>query len=133
MISSIIANSKCKLIMSRRSLNFYQNKIIFCRIVEKFLHKKVDKILVNSKAIKKQLINHENVSKDRIKIIYNGIDVTNKKKFQKNNNFNIVITANLIPYKNHHILFNSLNLIKEKLPKNWGLYCIGRDDGIKKN
>ena len=132
MISSIIANSKCKLIMSRRSLNFYQNKIIFCRIVEKFLHKKVDKILVNSKAIKKQLINHENVSKDRIKIIYNGIDVTNKKKFQKNNNFNIVITANLIPYKNHHILFNSLNLIKEKLPKNWRLYCIGRDDGIKK-
>jgi len=24
-------------------------------------------------------------------------------------------------------------LIKEKLPKNWKLYCIGRDDGVKKN
>ena len=27
MASSIIANTKCKLIMSRRSLNFYQNKL----------------------------------------------------------------------------------------------------------
>ena len=132
MFSSIITNSKCKLIMSRRSLNFYQNKIIFCQSIEKFLHKKVNKILVNSQAIKKQLINEENVSKDKIKIIYNGIEVKNNKKFKKNNNFNIVIIANLIPYKNHHMLFNSLSLIKEKLPKNWKLYCIGRDDGIKK-
>ena len=31
------------------------------------------------------------------------------------------------------MLFNSLNLIKTKLPSNWKLYCIGRDDGIKKN
>ena len=133
MTSSIIANSKCKLIMSRRSLNFYQKKVIFCRTIEKFLHKKVDKILVNSIAIKKQLINQERVSKKKIKIIYNGIEVKNNKKFKKNNNFNIVIIANLIPYKNHHILFNSLNLIKEKLPKNWKLYCLGRDDGIKQN
>ena len=65
MISSIIAKAKCKLVMSRRSLNYYQKKIIFCRTIEKFLHKKVDKILVNSEAIKKQLINQENVSKKK--------------------------------------------------------------------
>ena len=133
MTSSFIANAKCKLIMSRRSLNFYQNKIIFCKTIEKFLHKKTDKILVNSEAIKKQLINQENVPQNKIKIIYNGIEIKNNKKFKNNNNFNIIITANLILYKNHHILFNSLNLIKKKLPKNWKLYCIGRDDGIKKN
>ena len=67
--------------------------------------------MVNSIAIKKQLINQERVSKKKIKIIYNGIEVKNNKKFKKNNNFNIVIIANLIPYKNHHILFNSLSLI----------------------
>ena len=133
MASSIIANTKCKLIMSRRSLNFYQNKFFFYRTIEKFLHQKINKILVNSEAIKKQLINQEGVSKNKIKIIYNGVEAKNNKKFKKNNNFNIVIIANLIPYKNHHILFNSLNLIKEKLPKNWKIYCIGRDDGIKKN
>ena len=133
MASSIIANTKCKLIMSRRSLNFYQNKIFCCRTIEKFLHQKINKILVNSEAIKKQLINQEGVFKNKIKIIYNGVEAKNNKKFKKNNNFNIVIIANLIPYKNHHILFNSLNLIKGKLPKNWKIYCIGRDDGIKKN
>ena len=133
MISSIIAKAKCKLVMSRRSLNYYQKKIIFSRTIEKFLHKKVDKILVNSEAIKKQLVNQENVSEKKIKTIYNGIQLKNNKKIKKNNYFKIVITANLIPYKNHQILFNSLNLIKNQLPKNWKLYCIGRDDGIKKN
>ena len=133
MLSSIIANTKCKLVMSRRSLNFYQNKIFFCRTIEKLLHKRVDKILVNSEAIKKQLISQESVYKNKIKVIYNGIDAKNNKRFKENNNFNVAIIANLIPYKNHHMLFNSLNLIKEKLPNNWKLYCIGRDDGIKKN
>ena len=133
MTSSIIAKAKCKLVMSRRSLNYYQKKIIFCKTIEKFLHKKVDKILVNSEAIKKQLINQENVSKKKIKTIYNGIQIKNNKKIKKNNYFKIVITANLIPYKNHQLLFNSLNLIKSQLPKNWKLYCIGRDDGIKKD
>ena len=106
MISSCIANSKCKLIMSRRSLNFYQNKIIFCQTIEKFLHKKVNKILVNSKAIKKQLINEENVFKDKIKIIYNGIEVKNNKKFKNNNNFNykFVLKTN---YKRSYWLSNN--------------------------
>ena len=133
MIAAMTARSKCKLIMSRRSLNLYQKNFPLSKTIEKFLHRKVDKILVNSKAVKNQLINKENVSKNKIKIIYNGIKAKNDKKFKKNNNFNIVIIANLIPYKNHHILFNSLNLIKGKLPKNWKIYCIGRDDGIKKN
>ena len=133
MLSSVIANTKCKLIMSRRSLNFYQNKVFFCRTIEKLLHKRVDKILVNSQAIKKQLVNQEGVNKKKIKVIYNGCEIRKHKRLKGSNNFNMVIIANLIPYKNHHILLNSLNLIKEKLPKNWKLYCIGRDDGIKKN
>jgi len=133
MISSIIAKTKCKLLMSRRSLNFYQKKIIFCRTIEKFLHKKVNKILVNSVAIKKQLINQEDVNKGKIKVIYNGVEIKKNKKVKKNKNFNIVILANLIPYKNHDMLFKSINLIKKKLPKNWKLYCIGRDDGTKKD
>ena len=133
MLSSVIANTKCKLIMSRRSLNFYQNKVFFYRTIEKLLHKRVDKILVNSQAIKKQLVNQEDVNKKKIKVIYNGCEIRKLKRLKENNNFNMVIIANLIPYKNHHILLNSLNLIKKKLPKNWKLYCIGRDDGIKKN
>lgn len=135
MIASIIANSKCKLIMSRRSLNLYQNNHIFIKSIEKFLHKKVDKILVNSKAIKHQLINDENVENNKIKLIYNAVDLKKMKKEKeklKKSDFRISIVANLIPYKCHDILFKALNLIKYKLPKNWNLCCIGRDDGLKK-
>ena len=41
---------------------YYQKKIIFCRLIEKFLHKKVNKILVNSLSIKKQLIKDESLN-----------------------------------------------------------------------
>ncbi len=133
MFSAIFARTKCGLIMSRRSLNYYQKKIFFCRVVEKFLHKKVNKIFVNSLSIKKQLIKDENVKSNKIKLIYNGVETKNKKIINSNKNFNIILLANLIEYKNHKMLFSALNLIKNKLNKNWKLYCIGRDDGIKKN
>ena len=132
MISSIAAKSKCKLLMSRRSLNIYQKKFPLSRAIEKILHKRIDKILVNSKAVKNQLINQENVNKNKIKIIYNG--VRTKKKVTINSvNFNLIMIANLIPYKNHSMALNALSIIKEKLPKNWKIFCIGRDDGIKKD
>tara|TARA_B000000460_G_C21302076_1_gene300585 strand:- start:88 stop:615 length:528 start_codon:yes stop_codon:yes gene_type:complete len=41
--------------------------------------------------------------------------------------------ANLIPYKNHRMALYALNIIKEKLPKDWFIYFIGRDDGIRKD
>ena len=133
MITSIIARNECKLIMSRRSLNYYQDKFFFCRTIEKILHRRVDKILVNSKAVKSQLVNQENVNKNKIKVIHNGIEIKNNKKKVMDSKLNIVIIANLIAYKNHEILFKSLNLIKKELPRNWKVYCVGRDDGIKKN
>ena len=93
MISSIISQAKCKLIMSRRSLNLYQNKNFLYKTIERLLHQKVNKILVNSNVIRKQLINEEKVNKNKIKLIYNGVSVNNKK-IKKKNNFNIVIIAN---------------------------------------
>ena len=135
MFASILAKTSCKLIMSRRSLNNYQKKFFLYRKIEKFLHKKVNKILVNSSAIKKQLIKDEDVKNKKIKLIYNGIEIKKIKKIKSKTKkqFNISIVANLIPYKCHDILLKSLNLIKNELPVNWKLYCIGRNDGIKKN
>ena len=61
------------IIMSRRSLNNYQNKFKFIPIkkIESFLHKKIKIILVNSKAVKKNIID-EGASANKTKIIYNG-------------------------------------------------------------
>ena len=133
MLAAILAKTSCKLIMSRRSLNTYQKNYFFCKRVEKFLHKKIDKILVNSSAIKNQLIKDEKVENKKIKLIYNGIKIKTIKRAKTKNKFNISFVANLIPYKCHDILLKSLSLIKNQLPINWKLYCIGRDDGIKKN
>ena len=61
-------------LMSRRSLNFYQRKIPFVKLIEtKILHRKMKYILVNSKAIMEQLIKEENVEKSKIKVIYNSL------------------------------------------------------------
>ena len=59
--------------MSRRSLNNYQNKFKFIPIkkIESFLHKKIKIILVNSEAVKKNIID-EGASANKTKIIYNG-------------------------------------------------------------
>ena len=134
MIAAMTARSKCKLIMSRRSLNLYQKNFPLSKTIEKFLHKKVDKILVNSKAVKNQLINKENVSKNKIKIIYNGVDARYRKRDdRKYGKSSIIMIANLIPYKNHRMVLYALNIIKEKLPKDWFIYFIGRDDGIRKD
>ena len=54
--------------MTRRSLNNYQKKIPFVKMIEsKILHKRMKYILVNSKAIYKQMIKEENVKKEKIK------------------------------------------------------------------
>ena len=58
--------------MSRRSLNNYHAKYMFLsKYVEQILHKKMNKILVNSSAIKEELINLENVPSSKITVIPN--------------------------------------------------------------
>ena len=68
--------------MSRRSLNNYQRKykIIPLRKIEKFLHKYSKIILANSKAVYSELID-EGVKKEKLKLIYNGVILKNKKNF----------------------------------------------------
>ena len=64
--------SNKKKIMSRRSLNNYHKKYLFLsKFIERFLHKRMDVILVNSSAIKEQLINSEGVPSSKISIIPN--------------------------------------------------------------
>ena len=108
------------IIMSRRSLNNYQNKFKFIPIkkIESFLHKKTKVILVNSEAVKKNIID-EGVPANKTKIIYNGFikpkeDLKeSKNNFKKklgisNNDFVFLVLANLIPYKNHRLIIRSV-------------------------
>ena len=109
-------------IMSRRSLNNYQKKYFFIRFIELFLHKKVDLIIANSKAVFRQLIEEENVNKKKCKVIYNGVSI--RKRVKKNNKIiKIICLSNLIPYKNHKFLLNTLSKIKKA--NKWELILVG--------
>ena len=124
-IASIISCTSKKLIMSRRSLNNYQNNHKFpIRIIEKFLHNFTSLFLTNSEASKKQLI-EEGANKKKICVIYNGIVDDGKrltqaqiKIFKKQlnimkNDLIFSTIANFIPYKNHYITIRAA----EKLAK----------------
>ena len=117
---------KKKFIMSRRSLNFYQNKYFLAKQVEYFLHSFMDKIIVNSKKIIKQLVNEEGVENKKIKLIYNGILLKKKQTNKVSNTHNLVCLANFIKYKNHEMLFRACALLDKRI--DWKLNLYGKSD-----
>ena len=132
------------IIMSRRSLNNYQNKFKFIPIkkIESFLHKKTKVIVANSDAVKKNIID-EGVSANKTKIIYNGFikpkeDLKeSKNNFKKklgisNNDFVFLVLANLIPYKNHKLIIRSVCSLS-KIKKNFKVIFLGSGKEKYKN
>ena len=127
------------LIMSRRSLNYYQKQHPLVSRLEHWLHRRMDAILANSRAVADQLINSEGCEPDNVSIIYNGVAVDEISRAEpapadvavRPADLVLIIVANLIPYKGHSDLFDALGAIRGQLPKEWKLLCIGRDDGIR--
>ena len=123
-----------KKIMSRRSMNNYQDKYFWLPAFEKYLHKKMDLITANSNYIYRQLL-LENIPSEKLVLIYNGIK-TNPSfpiecKRPVENKLDIICVANLIGYKGHSDLFHALALLSPEL--DWTLMCVGRDGGQKKS
>jgi glycosyltransferase involved in cell wall biosynthesis len=127
-------------IMSRRSLRNYQVAHPFFTKIEKFLHPKMTLVCGNSKAVVNELL-EEGISSQRLRLIYNGIDLELfKKPFDRSvarlkadvpdDAFVFVLVANLIPYKGHSDLIKALAKIRHDLPDPWLVLCLGRDDGI---
>ena len=130
-----------RLIMSRRSLNLYQNHHRFLAWLERRLHGSATAIIGNSEAVVAQLHQDEDVPKDKLGLIYNGIIHERFNvpfdpiKYREQMNvgadaFLMTIVANLIPYKGHADLLDALCVIRSELPNDWKLLVIGRDDGI---
>lgn len=131
------------LLMSRRSQNDYQVKHPVMAKVERYLHTKMRYVLANSKKVREQLL-EEGVDKNRVKLIYNGVNVSsfnlgenktnNKEQYGiDKSDFVFTIIANLYFYKGHADLFYALSKIKNKLSNRWILLCVGRDAGEKNN
>ncbi|SCA56196.1 Glycosyl transferase, group 1 family [Candidatus Terasakiella magnetica] len=136
---AILAGSKIKL-MSRRSLNLYQEKHPKLAKLEHWLHKKMDVILGNSRAVISNLKDDEQVHPAKLGLIYNGIETglyqhtpsktTLRDELKLNENALVfILVANLIPYKGHMDLINALGLVDDQLPEDWHLVCAGYDSG----
>lgn len=129
-------------VMSRRSLNIYQDKKPVWRAFERMLHRSMNAVLANSRAVARELRDLEGVSPERLGLIYNGIDVSRFDKKESDcdrtrlalgvsrSAIVLAIVANLIPYKGHADLLDALGILKAKLSTNWRLLIIGRDDGV---
>lgn len=129
-------------VMSRRSLNIYQDRYRGVAWIERWLHGRMSRVLGNSHAVLQNL-RDEGVSNQRLSLIYNGVDIPEpatpdeRTELYKHLNvdktdFLVTIVANLIPYKGHEDLLRGLASVMTILPKNWKLICIGNDGhGIK--
>ncbi len=128
-------------IMSRRSLSNYQDKYRFYRSLERKLHRTMTVVLGNSLAVVRQL-SAEGVSRKRLGLIYNGLlesmdETPADRALQRERPgfsagaLTLIIVANLIPYKGHADLIQALALSKSRMPANWRLLIVGRDDGIQ--
>lgn len=131
-----------RMLMSRRSLNIYQNGYPLLAFVEKLLHRKMRYVVGNSQAVVKNLL-AEGVSASRSRLIYNGVNFegsvghsSNRDRLRaeygiKDDDLVIMTVANLIPYKGHEDLIRALGEIASFMPVQWRLLLIGRDDGIQ--
>lgn len=135
-IVSQLAGIKC-CVMSRRSLNYYQRNHFGAAQIERWLHKRMIRVLGNSQAVIDNL-RTEGVSDDKLDLIYNGVEIPIKIDKSKRNALRteigiqnedlvIIIVANLIPYKGHKDLLQGLANVYAQLPENWKLVCVGHD------
>lgn len=129
------------LLMSRRSLNRYQLSYPLLAQVERWLHRRMNAVLGNSKAVLRDL-RGEGIDEIRLGLIYNGIDIESVRNLDSRESirralgvdehvFFIVCVANLHPYKGHLDLINALGQVNDALPEDWVIAMVGRDTGIE--
>jgi glycosyltransferase involved in cell wall biosynthesis len=127
------------LVMSRRSLNNYQERLPLGGLIERCLHSLMTAVLANSRRVAKQL-EGEGVAARRIGLIYNGVGESGRAGANRaqvramlgleDTSLVLVIVANLIPYKGHLDLIEALGRVAGKMPAGWRLLAVGRDDGL---
>ena len=137
-IAASLARIKIR-IMSRRSMNTYQLAYPLVQWVEMKLHGSMNAVLGNSNAVVRQLRDEEDVSSDKLGLIYNGIELppessNNRAAVRSSIGLDeqtlvYIIVANLIPYKGHLDLIEAFGIANDRLGQPWQLLIVGRDDG----
>lgn len=139
MTASFLANRR-PVVMSRVSLNWYQQQdVIFRRVEREFLHPVVSRAVGNCNAVLDDL-RHEGLPDSKLRLIRNGIDVADftwrmidrdaarERLGLSRSAIVFSVTANLHPYKGHADLLRGLFAINGSIPE-WTLVAAGRDIG----
>jgi glycosyltransferase involved in cell wall biosynthesis len=140
-MAALIARPRGPLLMSRRSLNRYQQRRPVVARIERMLHRFTTFILSNSQSVLHELQYQEHIPFAKLGLIYNGINLDPFQTIQPRQQVRqclgisdtaivFVMVANLIPYKGYQDLITALSLIQKELPPEWYLLAIGEDRGI---
>lgn len=122
-------------LMSRRSLNAYlaSNPPVFARL-ERWLHRRMTAILGNSERVVAQLSSDEDVPRDKLILLRNGVEVRELPAAERRAQIRaellieppcvaLAIVANLIPYKGHLDLLEALALLP--VERDWNMLVLG--------
>ena len=126
-------------IVSRRSLNAYQQKHFLLGPVERYLNKKAHVVIANSRAVRTEVL-AEGISHKRCATLYNGVDTNAfapRKQFADvfrwgicdQSKVSIVCVANVIPYKGHVDLLHAISEVRDLTSTQFVVQCFGRDSG----
>ncbi len=126
-------------IMSWRGMNIYQRHWPGISAIERRLHPHMTGILANSRRVLHEL-QAEGCRPDQTAIIYNGVALAgpppdvDREAIRRSlgiapGGVAAIVVANLIFYKGHADILTSLGQTQERLPADWRLICVGRDEG----
>lgn len=145
--AAYIVGSLCALVttravrvMSRRSLNLYQNDKPLLRRVERALHPLMRRIVGNSEAVLSNLRDEE-VDESQLVLIHNGVAIPAELTIEERqairleqglpeNALVLVNVANLFSYKGHAEMLDALAIAAIDLPVDWQILFVGRDAGM---
>lgn len=100
------------------------------RILLKIADKKVLRYVAVSNFIRTDLIKC-GVDKDKIEVVYNGIDIpfnVKEEKIGNNTNFTVGVVGQVIPRKGHEDVLEALKILKDKGYNNIKLLVVGKGD-----
>jgi glycosyltransferase involved in cell wall biosynthesis len=125
-------------IMSRRSLASYQQKWPNVARFERALHREMDKVIGNSRAVVEEL-RGEGIPDTKLRLIYNGVESPSvQPKLEEArqvlglapNAFVGVVVANLIHYKGHRELILGAAHTARQIRQPLRILLAGRDQGL---
>jgi len=115
-LASFFVNKNIKIISTEHNINKSERKV--AKILKRFTIKKIDKILAVSQAVKEDATNRYNINKQKIDIVYNGVDLNyyNFERKNKSKNKTIILGAmgRLNKQKGHKDLIKACSMLKNQ-------------------